>query len=319
MVEAFLINAPETLRSTKRKVARKGGGLPSGLLKSMIAKYGRSEGMRRAWAQVKGKSGSGSAAKTVKKVTKRKVRTAGSARKGKLHRPRLYESGGKWYRSPGSAMVKPGTVLNRPKKRKKIKRNPFGEEVLIMANKPKKRRKKSVARATGSKKRKVSRRTNPVAARTVHRKRRHVGKRRHRRNPVAAGGSMMNMYVMPILGAMAGRIVADKAPGYTGLVDPNAQLAVKAVVAFGGSYVIKKFGRQNALAAGWFIGAASDVALAVLNKFTGIAVSAPMLPGGAVAGLRSVGYYPGMSEFVPVATAPRGMGEFVNVTDSEGY
>lgn len=68
--------------------------------------------------------------KAVRKVARKAVRRVARKRRavsGKMHRPRVYSHGGKWYRSPQSPLVPARTLLNPRKRRKsrRYRRNPF--------------------------------------------------------------------------------------------------------------------------------------------------------------------------------------------------
>ncbi len=156
------------------------------------------------------------------------------------------------------------------------KRNPFGEEVMIVGN-PKSRRKKvrrEVISTMATKRRRVRRKrvrhNDPARRRVVHHRRRHYSlmrneparrrvsrrvihrRRHHRRNPASTGLGFsarrpMSLLMPAAMGA-GGYFAADYIPIAIGMsTTPMYRIGIKAALAVGGSMLLSRFlGGRNA-------------------------------------------------------------------------
>ncbi len=232
-LETFLINRPQKRKSSTRK-KRRGGGLPSGLLSRMIRTHGIKKGMKEAW-----------------KAHRSGVRNprpklpASYHRKTAKHRPVVYSG------------VRKGSYVRSPYSRSP-QINPFGEEVMIVGNKPRKR--KRVVRH----RRKKSYLRNPSPKRRLYARKRHVSHRRRRSNPARSGVPAISYrrpmsLIMPAASVAGGIFAADYLPAMIGMAgSPLTRLGVKLAVGFAGAMILK--GKNGALfAAGAGANALMDV------------------------------------------------------------
>lgn len=264
-IEPFLINPVRRRRvskSRKRRGISGRKGLPGGLLKSAIKKFGLKKGMKEAWKAFRG----GVGIRTRRRVKTRKVRTR--ARRAK-------------------------------------RRNPLGEEIIVVGANPRKRRcnvmarrrRKSVrrkARRHVRRRRRSSMLMNENPRRRVRRHRRRVSKRRRsffmnenprrrrrftnpkrrrsargRRGGVAVGAldirKPMNL-IMPITTGIVAKVVVDRVPAMLNITSPLPKAGVQLAVAFGGGMLLKRMiGSTNANI--WMLIGAISVATDLLNTY----------------------------------------------------
>jgi len=304
MHEPFLINPvrrrrrsrSRTLRgATGTKTARKRAtGLPSGLLSRMVKKYGAAKGMKEAWKAHKaggvtnpwGAHRKEHGIASLKGWGKRKRRTKGRAKPAGAVYPR-------W--------------------------NPLGEEVIVVANPRRRRRKRSlvpvrrgrrrIKRSTvfslnsPRRRRRARSRRNPVMyANKRRRTYQSRPRRRTRRNPVSVPAlSLRNpmSLLMPVATGIAAKMACDKIPGMLGLTGLPAS-AAKLAVAFGGGMLLRRFiGASNATI--WTLIGAITVATDLLNQYvlnTSLGyLSVPAGQLGAFPGNVSESYPPLGSDF----------------------
>ena len=162
--------------------------------------------------------------------------------------------------------AKKSTRRNPKRKRSSARKNPYGQEVIVVGANPRRRRKKA------TRKRKTSRRRkrNPVARaprrRAVKRTRRNpvrrTAKRRsYRRNPVRKRRARRNMpmavgtmnvkkpmtLLMPLGTGIAALVITKMVPNTLNLTG-NMRIAAQVAVAIGGGYILQKpIGKQNAM------------------------------------------------------------------------
>lgn len=193
------------------------------------------------------------------------------------------------------------------------KKNPYGQEVVVVGRNPKRRKR----RATRKRKRTYKRRRNPVAVAPKRRRRRRsnpvarkvtrrrvrrnypVARRRKRRNPAMTFGGMnlrkpMTL-IMPVGVGVASLMATKAAPNMLNLTGNMRYLAQVGVAVAGGMILKKPLGAQNA--AVWAIVSLVSTASEVLRDKVG-------------------GVFSGMGAFVdfergyPIPGADNMMGEY---------
>lgn len=203
--------------------------------------------------------------------------------------------------------------------RRGTRRNPFGEEVMIVGANPKRKRKRRnawfdntaghrTAALKGWRKRRGGRRklaANPRRRRAVARYRDNPRRarvrryssnriRRYRRNPAAVatmGGISLNRpmsLLMPIGIGLAARIATQRAPIFLGMVAPLPRYGVQVAVAVGGGILLNRFvGKTNAMV--WTIVSGVTILESILNEFVFRAVAVSGI-GAFPESLSGVGY-----------------------------
>jgi len=231
-LETFLTNRPRKRKASTRK-RRRGGGLPSALLSRMIRTHGIKKGMKEAWKAHR----SGARNPRAKLPVSYHRKTA-------KHRPVVYSG------------IRKGSYVRSPYSRSP-QINPFGEEVMIVGNKPRKR--KRVVRH----RRKKSYLRNPSPKRRLYASR-HVTHRKRRRNPARSGVPAISYrrpmsLIMPAASVAGGIFAADYLPAMIGMAgSPLTRLGVKIAVGFAGAMILR--GKNGALfAAGAGANALMDV------------------------------------------------------------
>jgi len=185
---------------------------------------------------------------------------------GTRHRPVVYSRKGHWFTSAAARVAAPGHKLNPFRRRRKVSRNPFGAEGMLVGLNPRRSSMKLFGKH-----------------RVHHRNRKRHHKRNprkhYRRNPI---GSVMS-YLPLVLGGAAGAVAVRYIPRVVGMTPGGlADYGVKLATIVGGGYVADKFISARA-AEGWIIGSAAIIVTDLL---------APVL--GAV-GLAGLGAFPSMS------------------------
>lgn len=157
---------------------------------------------------------------------------------GTRHRPVVYTRKGHWFTSLSSKIARPGAKLNRVRRRRPVRHNPFGAEGMLVGFNP---RRSSMA----------------LFGRRHHRnrKRHHRNPRRHyRRNPIMGG---MGGYLPLVLGGAAGAVMVRFIPKIIGTTSGSiTDYGVRLATIIGGGYGIKRLGSQRA-AEGWVVGSAA--------------------------------------------------------------
>lgn len=179
---------------------------------------------------------------------RRRIKRRGYATKRKRHMVTAYSHRGHLYTSPFAKKVWANHRLNP------YRRNPFGEELMVMGANPRRRRK--------SRKRKYS--SNP--------RRRYMarGRKRFSHNPISSVTHLMPMIAAGTAGALATKMI----PRVIGVTSPMATYGTQAVVVLGGGYLADKF-MGKSVSDGWIVGGATMI---LSNVLSGVL-------GGALAGL----------------------------------
>jgi len=177
-----------------------------------------------------------------------------------------------------------GRVGNRAPSR--ARRNPVGEEILIVGGNPVNISKKPVSiskkreiKASGTRTKTMT--NNPKKGKAAKgpqdRKSGSVGGKRPycRRNPEPSGGgislSRPKTLIMPLAIGIGAKMVAEKAPGMLKLTG-NSALAVQAGIALGGGLLLKKT-LGNVGASVWFAVAGAIAVTGLLDKVLGTTLS----------------------------------------------
>lgn len=163
--------------------------------------------------------------------------------------------------------------VSRPRARAR-KKNPLGEELILLSNP---RRKK---RTTNGRRR---RRTNPF--RTTVRRRRSNPRRFHsrRRNPEGAGAKQFAIEGVKAIAAGAVGAVGTRAIVQGILGDKNVGMmgyAANLAVALGGGFLLFKFTKSKSIALGWAVGGAANTVQRIWSEkvsMTSPAAAAPAL------------------------------------------
>lgn len=131
-----------------------------------------------------------------------------------------------------------------------FRRNPFGEELMVIGSNPVRRRRK----------RKYS--ANPKRKRGYKSMAR--GRRRFSRNPISSIGHLMPMIAAGTAGALATKML----PRVIGVTNTWAVYGTQAVVVVGGGYLADKF-MGKSVSDGWIIGGATMVLSGLLGGVLG--------------------------------------------------
>jgi hypothetical protein len=323
MIEPFLINPYRPSRRRRRSVGRirrsvarigrrrRRTGLPSALLRRMIRTYGTRRGMKQAW-----------------KLYKRGIRRNVWADDARGHRLAALKG---WRRrrssrrrrlNPWERIAYPAheAVLWRVKEtgrfgRPPKKKNPFGEEVMIVGVNPRRRRRRrSRVRSRRRsffldnlfrRRRRRRLRDNFLENRRRRRLRYNARRRRRlRRNPVVRGGGLAISFrrpstlLMPVAVGTAAFILTDRAPSMIGATSTWQRYGAKAAVGVGGSILISKFfGRTNGMV--WLLASGINLATDLVKQYILPKVTA--LPAQPVSGYGAFPYAYDYGE-------PRGIG-----------
>jgi len=208
---------------------------------------------------------------------------------GTRHRPVAYSHKGHWFTSPSSKVAMPGHKLNPFRRRRKMRSNPFGEEVMLVGLNPKKRRDDMALFGR-------HKRYNPFKR---HRRNPH---KRYRRNPMSSVTSMLPMVAGGAAGAVAVKWVPSLFGFTTGLMYYGAQVA--AIVA--GGYAADKFISKN-VSDGWIVGGGAILITELLSG-----VLAPL-------GLAGMDAFPVMGPQLTQANSYAGMGAMPSYHDAYAY
>jgi len=188
-------------------------------------------------------------------------------------------------------LINPARKISGGKSKKKVnkgrggnkapsraRRNPVGEEILIVGGNPvsiKKQKTKSSGTRTRTMTNDPGKRK--AARKPGNRKRGAANKKRCylRRNPESSGGgislSRPKTLIMPLAIGIGAKMVTEKAPGMLNLTG-NAAHAVQAGIALGGGLLLKK-SLGNVGAAVWFAVAGSIAVMGLLNQVLGTSLS----------------------------------------------
>ena len=143
---------------------------------------------------------------------------------GSKHRPTIYSHKGHWFTSPLARVARPGHKLNPFRRRRSVRRNPFGEEAMLVGLNPRKGSDMLFGRKRHERSRKHRR--NPMQ----HRK--------YRRNPMESFQS----YIPMVLGAAGGAVAVRFIPKIAGLATGGlADYGVRIATIVGGGYAVDKF------------------------------------------------------------------------------
>ena len=149
-----------------------------------------------------------------------------------------------------------------------FRRNPFGEELMVIGSNPHRRRRR---------KRKYS--TNPKRKRGYKAMAR--GRRRFSRNPLSSVAHLMPMIAAGTAGALATKMV----PRVIGITGTWAVYGTQAVVIVGGGYLADKF-MGKSISDGWIIGGATMILSQLVGGvlggvFAGLGLEYDAFPMGA--------------------------------------
>ena len=304
--EPFLINPPRRIKRTRSNRA----GLPKRLMSTYIKRYGRSEGLKRAWKVYKKgrKTGNPQTRTNSEEVIIVGANPRKKTKKGIKHRPVLYEVSKKaWSRGPKSRSKIKGITIN-----------PFSEEVIVVGANPRKNSKNRVVRknravsnpwqgqsrkhsAAAKKGWRKRRRKNPVMtlSNAKNKKRRYSRRRENPALRLPLIGDVGALLVPTLIGA-GSIVVTKKVPDLLNLTGTLQRVGSQVGSALIGNIIIRKTTRSVALARIWTIAAlATLVADYAITKF---------LPLSGV----SIGAFPGFSyaENVPAIESAEAYGAF---------
>ena len=316
-VESFLIN-PLRLGKGKRRARRK-GGLPGRLLSRMMRTYGPRKGMSEAWRSFRRgvrKNEPGLGFLNPKRGRVRKALKYG----GKTYTPDQRHRA--WYLAHTGKGDPTGPWTRETEKVKELarafgrglpyglerpsKRNPFGEEVMIVGANPRRRRLKRRIRLDNNPRKKRVRRSRVRARRVglIGRLRRRFklneNPRRYRRRRVSRGRALMlrdnprryrvrrfrsnprgraraagvpalsiarpMSILMPVAVGTAAYLATEKVPAMVGMTTTLPRLGVKAAVGVGGGMLIGKFLGKQNGAV-WLIGSGINLLNDILNTY----------------------------------------------------
>lgn len=132
-----------------------------------------------------------------------------------------------------------------------FRRNPFGEELMVIGSNPVRRRRKRKYSANPKRKR---------GYKSMARR----GRKRFSRNPISSIGHLMPMIAAGTAGALATKML----PRVIGVTNTWAVYGTQAVVVVGGGYLADKF-MGKAVSDGWIIGGATMVLSSLLGGVLG--------------------------------------------------
>jgi len=281
--EPFLIN-PYRSRRQRRRVSgrvnrrRRTRGLPSALLRRMMRTYGTKRGMKEAW-------------KLYRQGYRRNVwadDTGGhrlAALKG-WKRRRTTSARRRRRRNPWEQISYPArsSVLWRVKRTGRFgshaRRNPYGEEVMIVGANPRRRRKR-IRRFSDNFDNPRWRQVRSRVRSQVLRRRRFRDNPRRRTAGVPALSFRRPMsLVVPIAVGTAAFVLTDRVPAMVGVTATWQKYGAKAAVGVGGSMLVGKFlGRTQGIV--WLLGSGINIATDLVKQFLLPRVSAPVAGYGA--------------------------------------
>ena len=219
--------------------------------------------------------------RTVKRVARRKTRKVAKrrvtrVRTRKTTTRRRRRSSGRRHVIP--VYLRKGVARTGPRKHKygikrnfrvnPFRRNPFGEELMVIGSNPVRRRRR---------KRKYS--ANPKRKRGYRAMAR--GRRRFSRNPLSSVAHLMPMIAAGTAGALATKMV----PRVIGVTNTWAVYGTQAVVIVGGGYLADKF-MGRSISDGWIIGGATMILSSLVGGvlggvFAGLGLDYEAFPMGA--------------------------------------